>query len=186
MDTQFNVYEILQIAEEVERKPARFYLRAAERCSDAQRRSTYFELASWRGRHQKAWFRLRREYSEQTGDFGTFDPDDYVLSNPQVMASLTSFGTDCSGHSRLTGHESAERILRDAIGRSQEIAIFYDGLKGFAGDPNARMMIDNMISEEVRHVRLLTRSLDRMHVANRRPGQASSTRWGAATQSLVL
>ena len=187
MDTQFNVYEVLQIAEEVERKAARFYLGAAQQCCDAQRRSTYFDLGNWRSKHQKAWFRIRREYSEQTGDFGTFDPDDYVLSNPQVMASLTSFGTDLSGHNRLTGRESIERILRDAVGRSQEIAIFYDGLKGFAGDPAARMMIDNMISEESRHVRQLTRSLnDRMVTLAKRPSGAAGARWGAATQSLVL
>ena len=42
---------------------------------------------------------------------------------------------------------------------------FYQGLKAFAGDPDSRMMIDNMIAEEGRHVRLLTRSLDRVRVA---------------------
>ena len=90
---QFNVVEVLRIAEELEHKAARFYLQAAERFADPERRNIYYNLAAWRARHQQAWARIRREYSERTGEFGTFDPDNYVLSNPQVMASLTCFAT---------------------------------------------------------------------------------------------
>jgi rubrerythrin len=162
MDTQFNVFEVLQIAEEVERKAARVYRQAAERAADKERRSTYVGLALWRTRHQEAWARIRREYSERTGEFGTFDPDNYVLSNPQVMAGLTWFGANPKSHCQPTGHETREQILRDAIQRSRGVIVFYDGLKEFARDPNSRMMIDNMISEEDRHCRLLARSLDGM------------------------
>jgi len=35
MDTRFNVFEVLQIAEEIEHKAARFYLRAADERSEA-------------------------------------------------------------------------------------------------------------------------------------------------------
>jgi rubrerythrin len=163
MDTQFNVFEVLQIAEEIEHKAARFYLRAAERCPDPQRRNIYYNLASWRSKHQRAWARIRQEYSDKTGEFGTFDPDDYLLSNPQIMAGLTWFGTDPSSYRWPTGQESKEQILRDAVRRSKGVVIFYHGLKEFAADPDGRMMIDNMISEEDRHIRLLSRSLERIH-----------------------
>ena len=160
MDMQFNVFEVLKIAEEVEHKAARFYLKAAERLPDRERRSIYYNLAAWRAKHQQAWARIRREHSEKTGELGTFDPDNFVLSNPQVMAGLTCFGTAPGSQGRLTGHGSEYQIVRDAIRRSEGVLIFYRGLKEFASDPSSRMMIDNMISEEDRHIRQLTRSLE--------------------------
>jgi rubrerythrin len=162
VDTCFNVFEVLRIAEEVEHKAAKFYLQAAERFADRAHREIYYNLASWRAKHEQAWTRIRREYSERTGQFGTFDPDDYVVSNPQVMAGLTSFGTDADGLSHPTGHETRAQVVRDAIRRAEGVVIFYGGLKEFASDPASQGTIDNMIAEETRHVRLLNRLLDRM------------------------
>jgi rubrerythrin len=162
VDACFNVFEVLRIAEEVEHKAARFYLQAAERFADAEHRTIYYNLASWRAKHERAWTRIRQEYSERTGQFGTFDPDDYVVSNPQVMAGLTSFGTDADGLGHPTGHETRAQVVRDAIRRSEGVVIFYGGLKEFASDPASQSTIDNMIAEETRHIRLLNRLLDRM------------------------
>jgi rubrerythrin len=162
MDTQFNVFEVLQIAEEVQTKAAKFCLRAAERFVDEERRNIYYSLADWRAKHRDTWRRLRRQYSERTGEFGVFDPDNYVLSNPWTMAGLTGYGTDPNGRGRPTGFETKEQILHDAIRRSQGVIIFYHGLKEFARGPDSHMMIDNMICEEERHIRLLTHALERM------------------------
>jgi rubrerythrin len=162
MDMCFNVFEVLQIAEEVEHKAARFCLRAAERFADWDRRNVYYNLASWRAKHQQAWARIRQEYTEKTGEFGTFDPDSYVMSNPQVMAGLSCFGTEANSHGQPTGHETWAQIVRDAIRRSEGVVIFYRGLKEFACGPTCRAMIDNMIAEEDRYIRLLNRLLDRV------------------------
>jgi rubrerythrin len=162
MDTQFNVFEILQIAEAVETKTAKSYLRAAERFADEERRGVYYRLAGWRAKHRRLWRRIRWRYSERTGQFGVFDPDDYVRSNPWTMAGLTGYGTDANGCNRPTGRETREQIFHEAIRRSQAITIFYRGLKAFAGNPDSHLLIDNMVSEERRHARLLTRVLERM------------------------
>ena len=146
----------------MEHKAARFYLRVAERFADEDRRNLHYSLAAWRARHERAWARIRREYSERTGDLGTFDPDNYLLSNPQIMAGLTSFGSDPDCRDVPRGHETDEQIVNDAIRRSQDISIFYDGLKTFARDTESRTMIDRMISEENRHIRLLLRALSQM------------------------
>jgi len=162
MDMCFSVFDVLEIAEEVEHKAARFSLKAAERFADWERRNMYYNLASWRAKHQQAWARIRQEYSEKTGELGTFDPDNYVVSNPQVMAGLSCFGTEANPHGQPTGRETRSQIVRDAIRRSEDVAIFYHGLKEFACGPGSRDMIDNMIDEESRHVRLLNRLLDRV------------------------
>jgi rubrerythrin len=162
MDTQFNVFEILQIAEEVERRARKFYLRAAECCPDQERRTVCYSLASRRRKRQCAWIRIRKEYTEKTGDFGTFDPDDYLLSNPRVLAGLTWFGSSLNSPRTSTGQESKEQIILDAIKRSRGVAIFYNGLKEFACNPDSRMMVDYMISEACRDIRVLSGSLERM------------------------
>lgn len=160
MDTQFNVFEVLQIAEEIERRAARFYRKAAEQFTDSARRGICYDLASWRIRHERGWIRLRREYSERTGEFGTFDPDNYVRSNPQVMAGLPWFGIGCSLRDRPTGRENGAQIIQDAIRRAEGVRTFYHGLKEFARDPGGRDMIEAMIDEEGRHIRQLNHTLE--------------------------
>jgi rubrerythrin len=155
METKFNVFEILQIAEQIEHKGAKFYLKAAESFTDPQIRDLYYRLATWKVKHEKIWARMRKRFSEKTGEFGTFDPDDYVLSNPPVMAGLTSFGTRQDAADRPTGKESKHQILKDAIRRANEVVIFYRGLKDFARDPASRDTIDKIIREESRQMQLL-------------------------------
>ena len=149
-DTQFNVFEVLRIAEELEHKAARFYLQAAERFADQERRNVYYDLASWRAKHQQAWARIRREYSERTGRIRHVRSRQLCPFQSSVMASLTCFAASPGPHGKPSGTEAVEQIVRDAIQRARRVAIFYSGLKGFVRDPESRMMIDNMVSEEQR------------------------------------
>ncbi len=161
-ETKFNVFEILQIAEQIERKAARYYLKSAELFDDSERRDILYKLANWRARHQQVLARMRERYSEKTGEFGHFDPDNYVLSNPQVMADLTWFSAKPGHLQRETGRESKENILKDAVNRSNETIIFYQGLKDFARDPASKDIIDNLIKQETRHMHLVTEQLKQL------------------------
>jgi rubrerythrin len=155
VETKFNVFEILQIAEQVEHKGAKFYLKTAELFDDASLRDIYYRLATWKAKHEKIWARMRRRFSEKTGEFGTFDPDNYVLSNPQVMSGLAGFATRQDPPARLTGRENRRQILKDAIRRANEVIIFYHGLKDFARDPASQQMLDRIIREEDRQIGFL-------------------------------
>jgi rubrerythrin len=156
METKFNVFEILQIAEKIDHNGAKFYLKTADLFDDPELRNIYYILANWRARHEKILAQRRKRFSEKTGEFGTFDPDNYVLSNPHVMADLTVFAHTPDSSGRLTGAETREQILKDAIRRAKEAIIFYTGLKDFARDPASKDTIDKIIKEENRHIRLLT------------------------------
>lgn len=78
-----------------------------------------------------------------------------MLSNPEVMAGLTSFGTKEDLFSRLTGKETTAQIIRDVIRRTNEVIIFYRGLKDFARDPASREVIDKILREQGREIRFL-------------------------------
>jgi rubrerythrin len=155
METRFNIFEILEIAEQIERNGAKFYLKTADLFRDPELRDLYIRLASWRAKHMKIWARMRKRFSDKTGEFGTFDPDNYVLSNPEVMAGLAMFGTDTGSGMWLTGRESKQDIIRDAIRRTNDVIIFYRGLKDFARDQASEQTIEDIIKEERRHIRML-------------------------------
>jgi rubrerythrin len=160
VETRFNVFEILQIAEQIEHKSATFYLKAAELFEDADLRDVLYRLATWKAKHEKLWARMRKRFSEKTGEFGTFDPDNYVLSNPQVMSGLTGLGLRQEGIDRLTGKESKRQVLKLAVRRANEVVIFYGGLKDFARDPASKDTIDRIIREENRQAQFLQQELN--------------------------
>ena len=159
METRFNVFEILQIAEQIEHNSATFYLKAAELFGNADLRDVLYRLATWKARHERLWARMRKRFSEKTGEFGTFDPDNYVLSNPQVMSALAGSGTKPGLLEHFTGKENRRQILQDAIRRFQEVVIFFGGLKDFARDPASEDTLDKIIREELRQVQFLQNEL---------------------------
>jgi len=160
METKFNVFEILQIAEKIEHNGAKFYLKTAELFDDPELRDTCYKLATWKARHEKILALRRKRFSEKTGEFGTFDPDNYVLSNPHVMAGLAVFATKPGSLKRPFDRENRQEIFKDAIRRSKEAVVFYRGLKDFARDMASKDTIDKIIKEENRHIRLLTGQLE--------------------------
>lgn len=159
METKFNIFEVLQIAERIEHNGARFYLNTAEHSSDSELRDICYRLANWKARHEKILAQRRKRFSEKTGEFGTFDPNNYVLSNPQVMAGLAVFANKPSSLKDSHGNECRELILKDAIRKAKEAIVFYNGLKDFARDPASRDTIDKIIKEENRHIRLLSEEI---------------------------
>jgi rubrerythrin len=159
METKFNVFEIFQIVEKIEHDNAKYYVKTAELFEDAERRDIFYRLANWRAKHEKALAQRRKRFSAKTGTFGTFDPDNYVLSNPHVMAGLAAFSSKQDQRGRLTGREGKEDIFKDAIRRSKQAIVFYRGLKEFARDPASEETIDQIIREESRHILALTESL---------------------------
>lgn len=159
METKFNVFEILQIAERIEHNGAKFYLKTAELSGDPEVRDACYKLAAWKARHEKVLAQRRKRFSEKTGEFGTFDPDNYVLSNPHVMAGLAVFATKPGSLKGPVEREHRQEIFRDAVRRAREAIVFYHGLKDFARDPSSQETIEKIIKEENRHIRLLTEEL---------------------------
>jgi len=154
VNTQFNVFEALGIAERVEGDGARFYLGVAERTEDMELRRECYRLANWKAKHSQAIARRRREYAAKTGEFGTFDPDNYVRSNPHVMAGLAA-------PSGRLGRGAAPRcisrgdLFRRAIQREKETTVFYEGLKHFVRDPATEAALEQVLRQERRYLHSL-------------------------------
>lgn len=160
MDTKFSVFEVLKIAEKVENRAANFYVRAAGLFEDTAIKDLYYRFAEWKAQQQKAWARMRQEFSERTGEFGTYDPDNFVQSNPQVMAGLTWMG---EGHKsrHLTGKESKLDVLKDCIHRENAVITFYQGLKDFARDQGTCDTVDKLMAQENKYIMALMEEMNK-------------------------
>ena len=64
METKFNVFEILQIAEKIDHNGAKFFLKTAELFDDPELRNIFYTLANWRARHEKILAQRRKRFSE--------------------------------------------------------------------------------------------------------------------------
>ncbi|MCF7974038.1 MAG: hypothetical protein K9N55_09510 [Phycisphaerae bacterium] len=152
METKFSVFEILEIAEQVDKRGAQFYVKTAELFREQSLQDFYYDLAETKVKQQKLWINMRKEFSEKTGEFGVFDPDNYVLSNPEVMAGLTWFGNRGNARKQLTGQETEAEIIKDSIHRENAVITFFQGLKDFARDPASIDTVDKVIQVENRQV----------------------------------
>ncbi len=163
MKTKFNAYEILEIAEQIEHNGVKFYHKATQLFDNNHLRQLLCEQEQWCAKHIRIFARMRKRFSEKTGEFGTFDPDNYLLSNPHVMAELAVFTDKPGSAGRLTGSESEQEILREAIRRRKDAIVFYNGLSDFARDPHANKVLVEIIREEKRHINILN---DRLAALN--------------------
>ncbi len=152
MDTKFSVFEILEIAEQVDKRGAHFYVKAADLFCSKTLQTVYYNLAETKVKQQKMWAKMRYEFSEKTGEFGVFDPDNYVLSHPEVMAGLTWVGGRGTSRKHLTGRETQEDVVKDSIHREKDVLTFFQGLKDFARDPASVDTVDKILQVENRQV----------------------------------
>jgi rubrerythrin len=159
MDVGFNAFEVFEIAEKIERNGAKFYRKAAELFDDSSTRSFFHELADWEVGHEKIFAGMRKQLSEQSRQLRTFKPEDNLLLDAQDMAGLAVFGNKTEASGDFSGKQSKEDILRIAIEKEKDSIVYYTGLKNFIPDRAGKDKIDDIIKEEMHHIRVLNQSL---------------------------
>jgi rubrerythrin len=156
---QFNAFEAFEIAEQIERNGAKFYRRAAQVFGDSGLGNLFLELADWEKSHEKIFARMRKQLSEQGRELRTFRPEDRLLPDVQAMAGLAVFGIRPNPADELNGTESRRDVLEMAMEKEKDSIVYYTGLKDFVADIAGRDKIDEIIGEEMRHIRILRQSL---------------------------
>jgi rubrerythrin len=161
MGVTFNAFEVFEIAEQIERNGAKFYRRAADLFKqDRGARKMFLEMASWEMGHEKVFADMRKELSVAGAEVRTFRPEDDLLPEAQAMAGLAAFGMKPDPSEALTGNESKQEILRLALANERDSIVYYTGLKDFVAAEAGRDKIEDIIKEEMRHVSILTQSLE--------------------------
>ncbi|MCD6560432.1 MAG: ferritin family protein [Deltaproteobacteria bacterium] len=149
----FNMNEILEMAEQIERNGAAFYRKAAEGIPDSQNRELLLELAQMEVEHEKTFASLRAQLSEVEKTSALFDPEGETVFYLRALADTRVF------FEKKTDTASLEEILKEALTAEKDSIVFYLGMKELVPEKYGKEKIDSIIKEEMGHIKLLGKKL---------------------------
>jgi len=157
MTRELTAFEVIEIAEQMERDAAKFYRKAAGLYHDPSISKLFSELAQWEKRHVQVFAQMKDRFSEQGWEAGRFDLDRVHVSHPEVPSAV--FNEYSEPAKELHGHETREDVFRLALKKERYTIGYYTSLMEFAlGSDNIRV-IKSILQEEKRHVKILAQSL---------------------------
>ena len=155
----FNVDEIFQMAEQIERNGAYFYKKAASG-AEPQTAQVLLQLSAMEEEHEKTFTRMRAELSEKERNAMVPDPENQAAAYLRAWTDGQVFNVRSNPAERLTGREKAEDIWRIAIGLEKDSIVFYLGMKDAVPERLGRDKIDRIIKEEMVHIAILSGKLE--------------------------
>ena len=159
MGITFNAFEIFEMAEQIERNGVKFYRKAAKNISDQNVCQMLLDFADMEVEHEKTFADMRKQLSEEARELKAFDPENEVALYLQAMANGHVFDLNKDLSQQLTGHETAEEILKLAIAAEKDSIVFYLGMKDFVPVRAGRDKVEEVIKEEMNHIMLLNRRI---------------------------
>ena len=158
MSKQFNIDEIFELAEQIERNGARFYRSAADRMDTPDQRQLLGELALMEDEHERTFAGMRKQLASGLERDSVYEVDDQAKQYLWAWVENAVFDMSQDPLAVLKTADIRE-ILQVAIGREKESIVFYEGLKGGVDVEGDRAKVDAIISEEMKHIGLLMKQL---------------------------
>lgn len=158
MGMPFNADEVFEMAEQIERNGGKFYRRAAEKYPTL--RTLLLELAAMEDKHERTFAQMRAELSAREVEAPVFDPDNEAQMYLRVMAGGHVFNLKADPAEKLADVETAEDLLKMAMGVERDSIAFYVGLKESVSQKAGKDRVEGIIREEMKHVALLNEKLD--------------------------
>jgi len=157
MGMPFNADEVFEMAEQIERNGARFYRAAAKKFPTV--RDVLLDLAAMEDEHEKPFAAIRAELSASEQESVVFDPDNEAQMYLRVMADGHVFNVKADPTEQLASKDSAEDILKMAIGVEKDSIAFYVGLKEAVSRKAGKDKVEAIIKEEFGHIATLNEKL---------------------------
>ena len=163
MTFDFNADEIFEMAEQIEINGAKFYREMADNISETSIRQLFLDFAAMEDDHKKVFADMRAKLSDQDRESKVFDPEGESAQYLRALADLRVFdkkAEEAFPHSSgLDESKKLKQAFWGAISREKESIIFYLGLKELVPEKLGRNKIDDIIKEEMKHLRLLSNKL---------------------------
>jgi rubrerythrin len=154
----FNADEVFEMAEEIEINGARFYRASAKKFPALSK--MLLELAAMEDEHRKTFAAMHAELSNGEKEPLVFDPDGEAHMYLRVMADGNVFDTKADPVDKLADCETPQDVLRVAIGLEKDSIAYYVGLKASVSPRAGKDKVESLISEEIKHIILLSEKLD--------------------------
>ena len=163
MGISFNADEIFEMAEEIERQGARFYSEASKMAPTEEMKKFFLELTEMEAKHLKIFADMRKELSEEEKTTTTYDPDNEAALYLKTMADAKGWEGRISPTQKLTGKEPMKEVIEIALNAEKESVVFYYGLKSMVSKEAGRDKVEQIIMEELSHIRTLLEYLKDMN-----------------------
>ena len=155
MGIRFNADEILEMALEIERKGAAFYMRAAELAQSSPAKAMFLELAAMEEDHEKTFSEMKAGLSAEERKEMTYDPHGDLPRYLSTFADKGMARQQAGSEVELSGKESVQDILRLAIGMEKDSVVFYLGLQDLVPARVGGARVDEILKEEMGHIATL-------------------------------
>jgi rubrerythrin len=152
----FNVKEVFEIAEQIERNGYAFYIRAAEIMTDEDSRKFLLDLAEMENEHESLFVGLKKKFAGDGVD-SPFDGDELALSYLRSMVDGEVFSNLRPTAEYLTGTETADEIKRLAIEFEKNTVVYFASLANAMTSEEDREIIRRLVGEEIQHIAILTK-----------------------------
>ena len=149
----FNADDIFEMAEQMERNGAAFYRTAAAAVDGEDAKSFLLKLAAMEDDHEQTFSRMRAELTKAETSSTVFDPEGEAVYYLRALADTRVF------FQKEIDTSSLEAILKDAIVAEKDSIVFYLGMRDAVPDKMGRDRLDDIIREEMGHIRLLSKEL---------------------------
>ena len=149
MSTKLTADEILQMAQRLEEKGARYYRKAAR--LHVAGRDLLNRIADQEDQHYQFFEEMRRSLAPAEKPEGG-DPYGELAQYLDAMVDNLKIQINQAPEEALTGREPLADIFRAAIQMEKDAVLFYSGLRDAAAPALGRKRLDDIIHEEMRHI----------------------------------
>ncbi|MCD4718964.1 MAG: ferritin family protein [Desulfobacula sp.] len=153
MANEFNAKDIFEIAIKIEQNGAIFYRNAAKQVKEEKHKQFLLELASMEDDHEVTFANMLKELKDEETFAATFDPDDENVLYLKALADTRVF------FEKDQPDNSFKSILSTAIQTEKDSIAFYLGMKELVSAKLGQSKIDDIIKEEMSHIKLLAGKL---------------------------
>ena len=140
MPKELNAFEIVTVAETIERDSIDFYRKAARLFKDEELRKMLLLLADWERKHEGVFTAMKRELSAIREKDMAFDVLSWASASPLALKCLAWSAGQSKSKKEFAGDESKEDILELAISRERNAG------HGIVADHNVTVAVLEVLS----------------------------------------
>ena len=149
----FTADDVFEMAEQLERNGHQFYREAAQNTDNPEYKKLLVELAEMEVQHEKTFVDLRSELSVNEKTSTVFDPQNESALYLRALADTKVF------FEKEIDFSSKKSVLKAAILAEKDSIVFYLGIKEMVPEKYGKDKLDEIIKEEMGHIRILSKEL---------------------------
>lgn len=153
MANEFNANDIFDIAVQIEQNGATFYRTAANRVDAENHKQFLLSLADMEDSHEQTFAAMQKELTAAQTAATAFDPNDENAQYLKALADTRVF------FEKDQPEDSIQGILKSAITAEKDSISFYLGMKELVSDKAGKDKVEEIIKEEMSHIKLLAAKL---------------------------